>query len=41
MMPDYDTLTKTIASLTQGEDDAVALMATVACEVHHFDARFA
>ncbi|MFB1025329.1 MAG: GAF domain-containing protein [Octadecabacter sp.] len=40
MMPDYDTLTKTIASLTQGEDDAVALMATVACEVHHFDARF-
>jgi L-methionine (R)-S-oxide reductase len=39
-MPDYVTLAKTIASLTRGEDDAVALMATVACEVHHFDTRF-
>ena len=39
-MPDYDTLAKTIASLTEGEDDAVALMATVTCEVHHFDVRF-
>ncbi|SEN03837.1 GAF domain-containing protein [Palleronia pelagia] len=39
-MPDYDLLSKTIASLTEGEDDAVALMATVACEVHHADERF-
>jgi len=39
-MPDYTTLAKTIAALTEGEDDAVALMATVACEVHHSDARF-
>lgn len=40
MTVDYDTLGKTIASLTEGETDAVALMATVACEVHHADARF-
>ena len=39
-MPDYATLAKTIDSLTEGEDDAVALMATVACEVHHADDRF-
>lgn len=39
-MPDYDTLAKTIHSLTQGEDDSVALMATVVCEVHHSDVRF-
>jgi GAF domain-containing protein len=39
-MPDYATLAKTIQSLTEGETDAVALMATVACEVHHSDARF-
>ena len=37
---DYDMLAKTVASLTEGEDDAVALMATVACEVHHADDRF-
>ncbi len=29
-----------IASLTAGEDDPVALMATIACEVHHCDSRF-
>lgn len=40
MAVDYDTLSKTIAALTEGEDDAVALMATVACEVHHSDDRF-
>jgi len=40
MALDYDYLAKTIASLTEGEDDAVALMATVACEVHHSDDRF-
>ncbi|SLN68433.1 Free methionine-R-sulfoxide reductase [Aquimixticola soesokkakensis] len=39
-MPDYDDLRRTIRSLTQGEDDSVALMATVACEVHHSDDRF-
>jgi L-methionine (R)-S-oxide reductase len=39
-MPDYTTLAKTLHSLTSGEDDAVALMATVACEVHHSDDRF-
>jgi len=39
-MPDYTTLAQTLQSLTKGEDDAVALMATVACEVHHSDPRF-
>ncbi|MGB3687910.1 MAG: GAF domain-containing protein [Jannaschia helgolandensis] len=39
-MTHYPTLHKTIASLTEGEDDTVALMATVACEVHHADDRF-
>ncbi|MCF2906252.1 GAF domain-containing protein [Octadecabacter sp. CECT 8868] len=39
-MPDYKLLSKTIQSLTDGEDDAVALMATIACEVHHSDPRF-
>ncbi|MWD29204.1 GAF domain-containing protein [Aquicoccus sp. SCR17] len=40
MHVDYTTLAKTIAALTEGETDAVALMATVACEVHHADDRF-
>jgi GAF domain-containing protein len=40
MSLDYSTLEKTIAALTEGEDDEVALMATVACEVHHSDDRF-
>ncbi|MEM8576662.1 MAG: GAF domain-containing protein [Pseudomonadota bacterium] len=40
MRVDYDTLDRTIAALTEGEDDTVALMATVACEVHHSDDRF-
>ena len=39
-MPDYPTLARTIAALTEGETDTVALMATVACEVHHSDDRF-
>lgn len=39
-MVDYATLAKTIDALVEGEDDAVALMATVACEVHHADDRF-
>ncbi|PSL21292.1 GAF domain-containing protein [Shimia abyssi] len=40
MTVNYDTLTQTISALTEGETDAVALMATVACEVHHSDNRF-
>ena len=40
MHVDYDLLAKTIVALTVGETDAVALMATVACEVHHADTRF-
>jgi L-methionine (R)-S-oxide reductase len=40
MTVDYQTLSKTIAALTEGEADAVALMATIACEVHHADDRF-
>lgn len=37
---DYTHLAKTIASLTEGENDMIALMATVACELHHSDNRF-
>ena len=40
MTVNYDTLQQTIAALTEGEDDQIALMATVACEVHHADDRF-
>ncbi|PHQ97462.1 MAG: diguanylate cyclase [Marinosulfonomonas sp.] len=40
MRVDYDVLAKAVASLTKGESDVVSLMATVACEVHHSDARF-
>lgn len=40
MKADYTTLAKAIASLTEGEDDPVALMATVVCEIHHSDDRF-
>ncbi|MEP1767017.1 MAG: GAF domain-containing protein [Sulfitobacter sp.] len=40
MHVDYPTLAKTIAALTEGEEDTIALMATVACELHHSDARF-
>ena len=39
-MADYAMLHQTTAALTAGEDDLVALMATVACEVHHSDDRF-
>jgi L-methionine (R)-S-oxide reductase len=34
-MFDYTDLRARILSLTHGETDAVALMATVACELHH------
>ncbi|QPM91624.1 GAF domain-containing protein [Pseudooceanicola algae] len=37
---DYRGLAARIASLTEGETDAVALMATLTCEIHHADARF-
>lgn len=40
MTTNYQTLANTIASLTEGEVDEVALMATIACEVHHSDDRF-
>ncbi len=39
-MPDYDDLTASIRALTHGETDEVALMATLACEIHHADDRF-
>ncbi len=35
-----DGLEARIASLTEGETDPIALMATVVCEVHHSDTRF-
>jgi len=36
----YADLAKRIAALTAGESDEVALMATLACEIHHSDDRF-
>lgn len=39
-MVDYDELEKVVLALTEGESDAVALMATLACEIHHADERF-
>lgn len=39
-MPDYPALAASIAALTEGETDTVALMATLACEIHHADDRF-
>ena len=39
-MVDYPALAARIRALTEGEDDTVALMATVTCEVHHSDDRF-
>lgn len=32
---DYDAITESIRALCAGETDAVALMATVVCEIHH------
>ncbi|MCT4554184.1 MAG: GAF domain-containing protein [Pelagimonas sp.] len=40
MQVNYATLEQTIAALTAGEQDEVALMATLACEIHHADQRF-
>ena len=39
-MPDYPALAAAIRALTHGETDIIALMATLACEVHHSDDRF-
>lgn len=39
-MSDYDDIFARIRALCAGETDEVALMATVACELHHSDARF-
>lgn len=39
-MPDYHDLAARIRALSHGETDEVALMATLACEIHHSDARF-
>jgi len=40
MTIDYDSIARTIAALTEGETDEIALMATVVCELHHADDRF-
>ena len=40
MRADYARLAQHIAALTAGETDEVALMATLACEIHHADDRF-
>ncbi len=40
MRVDYPELAKGIAALVAGEFDTVALMATLACEIHHADDRF-
>lgn len=40
MTVDYSELSRTVAALTEGETDVVSLMVTMACEVHHADARF-
>jgi len=37
---DYDELARTCQGLTEGETDAIAIMATLACEVFHADDRF-
>jgi L-methionine (R)-S-oxide reductase len=40
MRVNYDDLDRVLDSLTHGETDTVALMATVVCEVHNADDRF-
>ena len=40
MRANYHDLSRSVASLTENETDEVALMATVACELHHSDDRF-
>ncbi len=40
MRVDWADLARRLAALCDGEDDAIALMATLACEIHHADERF-
>ncbi len=40
MRVDYASLARTISALIEDEHDTVAIMATLACEVHHSDDRF-
>lgn len=40
MNVNYDELAQRIHALTKAETDRVALMATIACEIHHADSRF-
>jgi len=40
MSCDYPALAQRIAALCDGEEDVVALMATLACEIHASDDRF-
>ena len=40
MQVDYSELKKRILAVADGETDEIALMATLACEVHHSDDRF-
>ncbi len=40
MSLDYPALTARVMALTEGEADDVALMTTLACELHHSDERF-
>ena len=37
---DWDELAQRIAAVAEGETDPIALMATIACEVHNADDRF-
>ena len=39
-MVDYTDLSHRIAALCEHETNEIALMATIACEVHHSDDRF-
>jgi len=39
-MVNYADLSRTCAALTAEETDQIALMATLACEIHHADPRF-
>lgn len=40
MRIDYSEMEKRVSALVEGEDDPIALMATLACELHHADDRF-
>lgn len=40
MVVNYKDLRSVMLSLTQGENDEIALMATFVCELHHSDMRF-